>query len=342
MSGKRVGIRDVAKEAGVSITTVSRALNGYEDVNAETKKRILDVVERLNYAPDANARSLGGISKTTIALLLSGLYKKDDSGFVFGLISGMHKVASENNCEFIILTTDIQAQTKTSYLRMCRQKNVNGLLISGLDMNDPYYHELMNSEIPCVVVEGEFSSNNVCGISIDNEMAAYEVVRYLIELGHKRIAMMNGKSSADVSVRRQKGYCQALRNSGIEVDESLICDGNYLEESAYAQTGILIEQHPDVTAIFCASDVMAIGVINALNKLGRNVPEDISIVGFDDIPMAAYVTGGLTTVKQSFYDMGITGAKALYEMITKGRTYKHIYEPYGFIKRSTTAPPKRA
>lgn len=340
MSGKRVGIRDVAREANVSITTVSRALNGYDDVNAETKKRILEVVNRLNYAPNANARSLGGMAPTVIALLLSGLSKRDESGFVFGLISGMHKVASEHNCEFIILTTDARTQNVTGYLQLCRQRNVDGVLISGLNNSDPYYNELMDSEIPCVVVEGEFYSHNVCGISIDNEMASYEAVRYLAELGHTKIAMMNGKQSADVSIRRQKGYFQALRNSGIELDESWVYDGNYLEETAYEQAKKMLLEHPDMTAVFCASDLMAIGTIDAIKASGRRVPEDISVIGFDDIPLARYVEGGLTTIKQSFYEFGVKGGEALYQMIENKKSYKHIYAPYSFVKRNTTVPPK--
>lgn len=340
MKEKKVGIRDVAREAGVSITTVSRALNGYADVNEETRKRILEVVKRLNYAPNVNARSLGGIAPTVIALLLSGLSKKDDSGLVFGLISGMHRAAADHNCEFIILTTDARIQNEMGYLQLCRHKNVDGVLISGLNNNDPYYKELMNSEIPCVVIEGEFYSQNVCGLSIDNEMASYEAVRYLVELGHRKIAMMGGKTSADVSVRRQKGYIQALRNSGIDSDTAWIYDGNYLEEDAKIQAERMLMEHPDVTAVFCASDLMAIGTIEAIRSSGRRVPDDISVIGFDDIPLARYVEGGLTTIRQSFYDMGIKGAETLYEMIVNGKSYHHIYAPYQFIKRKTTAPLK--
>lgn len=304
MGEKRTGIRDVAREANVSITTVSRALNGYDDVNEDTRKRVLDVAKRLNYTPNVNARSLGGISRNVLALLLSGLSKTDESGFVYGMISGMHQVAAEHNCDFIILTTDAQCQSVTGYLELCRQRGVDGVLISGLNNDELYYTELMNSEIPCVVVEGEFHSDNVCGISIDNEMASYEAVRYLVELGHRKIAMMNGKPSGDVSVRRQNGYSQALRNSGIDLDETWIYDGRYLQEEAYEQAKRMLAEHPDMTAVFCASDLMAVGTIRAIMESGRQVPEDISVIGFDDIPVAKYVAGGLTTVRQSFFEMG--------------------------------------
>jgi LacI family transcriptional regulator len=342
MDRTRVGIRDVAREANVSITTVSRALNGYDDVNEETKKRIFKVVEQLRYAPNVNARSMGGIHQIVIALLISGLSREDDSGFVFGMISGMHKVASEHNCESIILTTDTQSQSTMSYLQLCRQKNVDGVLISGLNNDDPYYKELMNSEIPCVVVEGEFHSRNVSGLSIDNEMASYEAVRYLIELGHDKIGMMNGKASADVAIRRQKGYRQALRNSGIDLDDSWIYDGQFLKEEAYEQAKRMLSEHPDMSAVFCASDLMAIGVIEAIKEKGLRVPEDISVIGFDDIPLARYIEGGLTTIRQPFYDMTVKGVEALYQMVTNKRSYDHIYAPYEFVKRKTVAAHDRS
>jgi len=341
MSKNRVGIKDVAREAGVSITTVSRALNGYSDVNADTKERILEIVKQLHYVPDQNARSLGGISSTVMALLVSGLYERDDSGNVYATISSMHKVAEEHHCDFIILTTNSEKQNNTSYVDLCRDKAVDGVFMIGLNTSDPYYKELMNSEIPCVVAEWVQSGQNTCGVSVDNRRAAKEAVEHLLSLGHTRIAMINGKASAEVSAYRRSGYEQALREAGIEPDPSWIYDGRYLEEEAAQKTRQLLSEHPDVTGIFCASDVMAIGVIKALNAAGRSVPEDVSVVGFDDIPLAAYVNGGLTTVRQSFYEIGLRGAEALYQMITRGKEYKHIDVPYEFVVRHTTDVPRR-
>lgn len=338
MKGKKIGIRDVARKAGVSITTVSRALNGYDDVSEKTKERVFKVAEELNYIPDVNARSLGGIAPTVMALLLSGLAEKDDSGFIFELIRSMHNVSLEHNCEFIILTTDTQNQYANSYLNLCDRRNVNGVLIAGLKDDDPYLRELVDSKIPSVLVDVMLQGRNVFSITIDNERASYEAVRYLVELGHKKIAMMNGKESAEVSRIRKKGYLQALRNSGISLDASWIYDGNFIEETAYAKTKIMLEDHPDVTAIFCASDVMAIGVIEALKSFGKRVPEDISVVGFDDMPAARLAYGGITTVKQSFYEMGVMGAEALYQMIVNDQqSSEYVYAPYRLIKRKTTA-----
>lgn len=335
----RVGIRDLAKEAGVSITTVSKALNGYSDVNPETKRKIQEIAQKLNYMPDANARSLGGKAQKTLAFLVSGLVEKDESGFVFGLISGMYQASLEHDFDFIILTTNAAKQSELSYIQLCRQKNIDGVLISGLNTNEPYYRELMSSEIPCVVVEGEYKSQNVCGLSIDNAKASYDVVHYLVGLGHKKIAMMNGKKTATVAKRRLKGYMQAMEEAGLEMDETWIEDGAFEEDTAYEATFRLLENCHGMTAVFCASDLMAIGVIRALNSKGIRVPQDVSVVGFDDIPAAKYIHGGLTTVSQSPYEIGHMGGDVLYHMIREHKEYGHVYASYKFIKRTTVSEP---
>lgn len=332
---KRAGIRDVAREAGVSITTVSKALNGYSDVKPETKKKIQKIASRLNYMPDANARSLGGKPKLNLAFLVSGLVKKDESGFVFGMISGMYQASLDHHFDFIILTTNAAKQSELSYIQLCRQKNIDGVLVSGLNTNEPYYRELMNSEIPCVVMEGEYKSKNVCGISIDNAKAAYDVTHYLIGLGHKKIALMNGKETATVSQRRLRGYLQAMEEAGLEKDSAWVENGEFEEEEAYRATFRLLDNCPGVSAIFCSSDLMAIGVIKALNEQGLSVPEDVSVVGFDDIPAARYINGGLTTVAQDPYAFGRAGGEILYHMINDKKEYSHIYMDYEFIKRAT-------
>lgn len=333
----KASIRDVAREAGVSITTVSRALNGYSDVNAETKKRIEEVAERLNYAPNLEARSMGGMKTKNLAFLVSGLHPSEPSGFVFGILSGLYQTSLERNYEFMLLTTTRAKQREMNYIQLCRQRNIEGVIISGLTVDDPYYSELVNSEIPCVVVDTELSGKKVCTISIDNVQASKEAVKHLIELGHKKIAMVNGKSTASVSRQRYVGYAQALKEAGMEIDPEYINIGNFDEEEAYEVTLEFLKRHPEVTGIFCASDVMAIGALKAAEQLGRKVPEDLSVVGFDDIPAAKYVHGGVTTISQSPYMMGKLGGEALVNMIETQSFTPHINLPYEFIKRSTTA-----
>lgn len=337
----KAGIRDVAREAGVSITTVSRALNGYSDVNADTRRRIEEVVERLNYAPNLNARSMGGMKTKVLAFLVSGLHPSEPSGFVFGILSGLYQTAIERNYEFILLTTTGAKQREMNYVQLCRQRNIEGVLISGLTVEDPYYHELVNSEIPCVVVDAELEGKKVCTISIDNVKASKEAVLYLIKCGHSNIAMMNGKASASVSGQRYLGYTLALQEAGIMVNSDYVCCGNFDETEAYQAAFSFLKQHPEVTAMFCASDVMAIGVMNAAEELGLRIPEDLSVVGFDNIPMAKYIHGGITTIAQSPYRMGKLGGEALVDMIENNSYPQHIDLSYELNTRATTAERKK-
>ncbi len=332
---KKASIRDVAKEAGVSITTVSRALNGYNDVSEATKLKIQQVVERLNYAPDSNARSLGGKATKVLALLVSGLQQKEESGFVFGMISGLYQVTLKNDYEFILLTTNGAKQRQMNYLQLCRLKGIEGVMISGIRMDDPYYTELAKSEIPCVVVDADLHGKNVCSLSINNEKASYEAVEYLINHGHKEIAMINGSASAAVCKERLGGYEKAMLEHKLHINQDCIRYCDFEEEVAYDETLDILEKHPEITAFFCASDVMAIGVINAIHYIGKKVPDDFSIVGFDDIPAAKYVNGGLTTICQEPYVMGEKGGEALVTMIEEQKEAAHIDIPYTLVERQT-------
>lgn len=337
---KKVSIKDVAKEAGVSITTVSRALNGYTDVSEKTKQRIREVVERLDYAPDVNARSLGGKAETTFALLTSELTPTNESGFVYGLITGLFQQCSELGCEFMLLATNTVKQEKLSFLQLCKKKNLSGVVVTGLKVDDPYYHEILDSDIPCAIIDMQVHGKKKCNITVDNVQASKEAVQHLIGLGHRNIGMINGSRLADVSGQRYSGYVSALLEEGIplRLDYARHCD--FLEEGALAQTKELLTTYPEITALFCASDVMAIGAVRAIENMGKNVPEDISVMGFDDIPIAKYVYKGLSTVRQSPMQMGIEGGKTLWKMLQKEEVGNKVILPHELIIRGTTGPVK--
>ncbi len=335
---KRVSIKDVAREAGVSITTVSRALNGYSDVSESTRQRIREVVERLDYAPDINARSLGGKAETTIALLTSELTPTNESGFVYGLISGLFQECSELGCEFMLLATNTVKQEKLSFRQLCKKKNLSGLVVTGLKVDDPYYHEILDCDIPCAIIDMEVRGKRKCNVTVDNIQASKEAVSYLIGLGHRKIGMINGGKMADVSGQRYSGYVAALVEAGVPLvlDYTRHCD--FLEDKSYEQTMDLLKTYPEITALFCASDLMALGALRAIEELGLQAPEDISVVGFDDIPVAKYVYKGVTTVRQSPMRMGIEGGRVVWEMLQGQHVESKLVLPHEFIVRGTTGP----
>lgn len=288
---RRTNIRDVAKAAGVSVATVSKALNGYQDVNPETRRRVLDVANKLNYVADTNARNMGGkVETTTIALLVNGLRSEDPSGFVFGILSGTHYICKRRNCDFMLLTTSSQEQEMTPLLQLCRQKSVNGIVASGFRLGDPYIEQMKEIDLPVAFIDMDEKGRNVFNVSIDNVAAAKRATEFLIQKGHRDVAMLNGTPAADVSRKRYRGYCLAFEEAGLAVNTDYLRYCDFDEGKAIQATLELLQRHPRITAIFAASDLMAIGACRAIGQLGMVPGTDIDVIGFDDIPIAKYLT----------------------------------------------------
>lgn len=311
----RVSIRDVAREAGVSITTVSKALNNYPDVKPETKKRIEELAQRMNYVPDAAGRSMGGITEKVIGLLVNDLQPTDPTGAVFGILSGVCHACLDHKIEFILLTTDPDSQEKVPLKRLCLSKHLDGIICSGFRLYDPYLEEARRLDLPCAVIDIAMGAPGIIDITIDNAAAAEEAVTFLLEGGCRSIALVNGSARADVSVRRSMGYCAALQRAGLPVRPEWMVYANFDENYAYRAAVDLLRQSPPPDAFFCASDVMAFGVCRAIEESGRKVGADVMVIGFDDIPTARYLYGGLTTVRQDFYKMGYAAGDAVYHRI---------------------------
>lgn len=338
---KKVSIKDVAREAGVSITTVSRALNGYSDVSEKTKARIQEIVERMDYAPDANARAMGSKETTKIGLLISSLMSKDENGFIHGHLSGLYRLCTECDCEFVLLVTETEQQKMLSFRQLCKKNNLSGIVVTGLRINDPYYEEMMKSDIPCAVIDMETRGKNKCNVTMDNIAASQEAVGYLIGQGHRNIAMLGGSELADVSIKRYAGYRGALIDNDIVCPKDYVCHCDFLESKAYEETKRLLSLHPEITAFFCASDMMALGAIRAAIELEIQVPEQLSVMGYDDIPVAQYVYNGLSTVHQDPNRVGYEAGRMVYRMMQGEEVDSKVVLPYNLVIRGTTGPVRR-
>lgn len=297
-------IQDVAKEAGVSIGTVSRVFNNYSDISEETRQRVLDVAKKLNYVPNVAARTLSSKNAKKIALIFSEFQLNQKNAIPLEMLSGVHDAANELEIDFILLLISKKEQFEKKFQTLCSENNITGVVIQGLDMNDPYYEEIQTIDIPTVLIDLSFESENSYSISVDNYRASYEVVEYLYNNGHINIGMIAGKKTAMVSNIREAGYKNALQQFGLPYDTELISYGEFDENVAYEITESYIKKNPQLTAIFCASDLMAIGVMRKLIELNYRIPEDISVVGFDDLFVSKYVSPSLTTVHQDMYVIG--------------------------------------
>jgi LacI family transcriptional regulator len=334
-----ITIKDLAKAANVSVTTVSRALNGYSDVNEDTRKKIKSIAEKLNYRPSAVARSLVLKKTRTIGVILSEINREGAKDAVaYEILCGINDRIADLDYDILLFSTNPKKQLKKSYSDLCRERNVDGAIISGLRVHDPYLQEVVeNTDFPSVLIDIPATSNNLGHVTTDNVHGAKLAVRHLLELGHRKIAMINGHDEASVSKERLEGYRQALQEAGIVYLPALVYNGNFSEEGgAEAMYRILLD-HPNVTAIFSASDLMVLGALRVMERLGRKVPDSISIVGYDDIKIASYCSPKITTIRQDKYEMGFQAAQLLIDMLESRIVSRKIILPNELIVRESTA-----
>ncbi len=330
-------IKDVAKKSGFSITTVSRALNGFDDVSEETKKKIEKVAKELNYYPNAMARSLAKKGSNTFGYILCGLERGTKHVIIQEFLCAIYDFAKEVDYDVLIMTVDSKKPGSKSYLQFVREHNLSGIIVSGITTDEKYYKELLNSKVPCVLIDNIADSIRVGSVTTDNYQASRDVVSYLYKMGHRNIAILNGKEKTSVSTVRYSGFVDRMRELNLNLSLEYVINGEFSEEKAYNEVKKFLPSHPEVTAIYCVSDLMALGAMRAAKDLGIDVPDKLSIVGFDNIPIAEYTSPALTTVEQDFYQMGYEAAKMLHGIILNKDIPHSKKIPYKFIERSSVS-----
>lgn len=332
-----VTIKDIAKAAGVSVATVSHALNGYDDISEKTKQKILDISKKMAYVPSKSGRALRGISNTIAFMLAGNMPKVDRNGFTFGIMSGIYTITQETGYEFEILTAPVKTQEKIPLVQLCHSKHLAGLVIYGLATDMPYFSEVADIDIPCILVDVKVEGKYTREISIDHIQASFEEVEYLIKKGFKNIAMLSGEEVAQISKWRESGYMQALQKYHLDIPEGYIANCSFERTLAKEKAIEMKKNHPDIDAFFCASDSIAIGAVDGMKVLGLTIPQDIAIAGFDDYPIAEHIHGGITTTRQYPYETGVECAKALVKVLAGAEVPMHIPMSYKLIERASTS-----
>lgn len=343
-----VTIKDVAKKAGVSIAIVSKALNDYPDVSPKTKKKVLKIAEEMNYSPNIVAKNLSSKQQKTIGMITSGLLNtegKDDSN-TFDMIKGVYIGVEENQYELAIYLTDTMKQKEKSYARFCRERNIGGVVLMGIRVDDPYFTELLDTNIPCVLVDinTEKVFDNIGSVSTDNYQASYEMANYLLERNHRNIVVMAGSKTAYVNIIRLNGVENAFEKYGLELSDDKVLYGNFSEKDAYVKAKEYLENAQVMpTAFLCFSDIMAYGVMKAVKEMELEIPTDISITGFDGLVINEFTQPPLTTVKQDFFELGRQSALLLQQLMEnkKVKTSKlvnHEIEERESVKTLTKEP----
>lgn len=307
-------LKDIAKETGFSITTVSRALNGYLDVSDKTREKINQAAEELSYSPNILARSLVTKQSKTIGFIVSDLIRESTKdNFMFETLCGISDSLVTTDYEFVLLST-YKYRNKT-FKQICAERQLDGVIVQGLRKDDPHLQEAIESDIPCVLIDIPAEGENVRYVTSNQRESARNAVKYLCRMNHQHIAYVNGPEHAHVSNVRKHGYEDALREAGLETTKDYIVTGDFTEEGAKQAIIPILLNHPEITAVFCASDVMALGVLQAARELNLHVPTQLSIIGFDNILLSKYVSPPLTTVGQSPYNMGGAAVQMIIKLI---------------------------
>lgn len=323
-------IKDIAKKTGVSYATVSRALSGRAGVNEETRKIILAEAVNMDYQPNAVARGL--VTKKTNII---GLAIPDITNPFFPEIArGVEDAASELGYNIFLCNTNWNFAKEEIYLRVLQERRVDGIIITPVSDEKMYN----NIQVPMVFISRIPHEVSNSFVVIDNVRGGFLATKQLLESGYKRVAFIGGKSEVHVSAERLEGYKSALNRYKYPVDEALILNGKFNSQSGYEIAGKLLSTPNPPDAVFAANDVIALGVLQRVKEVGLNVPGEFGIVGFDDIPFAAYSQIQMTTISQPKYQMGKFAAEICIGEIgdkTRNDSKKMILEPELVIRGTT-------
>ncbi len=310
---------DVARRAGVSRTTVSLVLNDVPDthITDETRQRVLRAARELNYYPDVTARRLASGRTHTIALVWHrGPDRAYRDGFLPGFLQGI-AAAARHYGDYVVFRPLEPDEPAGAYVELARGRHADGLILSGPRSDDADLLKLHEEGYP-LVLHGQLPASGIPSVDVDNVRGAQAATGHLAALGHRHIAVItNAPLAYTSSAQRLQGYRQALAGAGLPYDESLVEQGNFDEESGRAAMARLLTRPVRPSAVFVASDMVAMGALRALREAGLRVPEDVAVVGFDDIAAARFITPALTTVHVPTYGLGWSAAELLLQLVAQ-------------------------
>ena len=312
-SNINVTVQDVAREAGVSASTVSRYLTGVTAVSSAKQEAITKAIEKLNFKPNVLAQSLKTGSTKTI-----GIVTQDISSPFFGEeLKGVEHAISGTGYALLIVSGHWQAREEQDHAELLIARRVDGIIIFMATSTDKQL-QAISQQVPVVFTGRRMETPRAVGLAVDNEAAAYEATRYLISQGHRSIAHIAGRLAQPDSEARLEGYRRALVEAELDVDPRLVAVGDFTEAGGVMAMTQLLESRAPFSAIFVANDQSALGARLALYRRGIRVPEEVSMIGFDDLAVSNYMLPPLTTIRQPTFDMGKTATETLLSMLSGG------------------------
>ena len=349
----RISIKDVAERAGVSTATVSHVINQTRFVREETRQKVLEAIETLHYQPSAIARGLATNSTQTIGLIISDIANP----FFTAVARGVEDEINQHDYHTIFCNTDEDPAREDDYLRLLSARQIDGLIIAPTGVYSERLLRLHEADIPVVLLDRETPGLEVPLVGVDNEWGAYEATRYLVELGHRQIAILVGMETISTQRMRFKGYARALQEYRIAIDENLIIradsrsysnqlalldsppptflTNNQMTPTAYQALQSVLNSPNRPSAIFITNNEMTIGSLHALKERGLRCPEDISLISFDDHDWASIFSPPLTVVRQPTYQVGQTAAQLLLKLMNQQEFEAPICLPVELIIRES-------
>lgn len=307
-------IKDVADRAGVSIATVSRVINGATVVSEKSRQRVLAAIEELDFKPSQIARNLVMQTSNTIGVIVPALSNQ----FTGGILNGIEEKSSSCGYDIMVCGTGGDTEKERRYLELFRERHVAGIIFMGWKLKPETVVAINDMAVQVIMMNRNASGLKVPTVSIDNFRAAYQMTNYLISKGHRRIAFFRNSVDIDAcGVEQYSGFERALAEAGMDIDRSLVKYGEFSEVRSYQLMEEMIQNGNVPTAVFATSDIMAIGAANALKDNGYNVPEDVSVVGFNDVEMASLYRPALTVIHQPLWAMGAEAVKMIIDSRNK-------------------------
>jgi LacI family transcriptional regulator len=328
-------ILDVALKAQVSIATVSRVVNKSDHkVNPTTREKVLTAIRELDYRPNALAKGLLMKKTMTIGIIIPDI----SNPYYAEIVRGIQDMADRAGYAVMLHNTDGRQDRIVRYIYVLREKSVDGVIFCGGIINGYETLSILKELKERVVVVGRHEVD-FPAVMVDNMGGATQAVQHLIDLGHRRIGCICGPEGSTTAMDRLTGYRNALAQNGMALNEQLVKRGTWNPESGYLLAKLLLERPERPTAILCANDQMAFGVIKAARELGLNVPRDLSVVGFDNVPPGSYFDPPLTTVEIPMYDIGAASMRMLIDLLSGEKFDKlRLFNTKLLIKASTSAP----
>jgi LacI family transcriptional regulator len=313
----KLTMEQIAKLSGVSRSTVSRVINNHPNVKPHVRQRVMEVIAETGFHPNPAARSLASQRSGIIGLVIPrAVQSLFTDPYYPRLMQGVAQACNANDYTLSLFLFHTEDEEQKLYPRVLRTRLMDGLIVSASQIGDPLIPQLINNGVPFVMVGRPHDSPSVSFVNVDNAAGVYTATSHLIRLGYKRIATITGPLNTTVGLDRRQGYLDALNDRNRSIDERLIVEGDFTELGGYAAMQRLIPHQPDV--VFVASDTMAFGALRALREAGLSVPENVAVVGFDDLPTSALAAPPLTTIRQPIRRVGAQAVETLIDILTNG------------------------